>query len=199
MCSVLYEPDYIVFTGQTVDKNGNIINHYKDCSTDYWNELSGSYKCVTEGLAELTHGIDDERFADICLLAQSQDTNFLERALSLSTNYSYAGGYMLLRYFAFQSAENSGSVLNCSSSNMLASSVPNSVVSDSIVSAASMLWTDEQPATVADTGSELASAMNSITNAMLTPFGSTDSVLIGSDSLSTGLFSENKKSTNFLG
>ena len=126
----------------------------------------------------------------------------LEEALKLDTtsDYAYAGGYMLLRYLAFQSVNNDGSVLNSSSPNMLASSVPNPIVSDSIVSAASMLWTDEQPAAVADTGSELASSMASINNALLTPLDSTDSNLLGSDSLAADLFSDtNNKGLNFLG
>lgn len=175
--------------------HGEKIN---DVYYSLWKELSNGYDCVTEGLAELTHGVDDERFTEICRLAQATDTTRLEEALTSDTYDSYAGGYMLMRYFAFQSAKNDGSVLNSSSSNMLASSVPNSVVSDSIVSAASMLWTD-QLAAVADTGSELASSMASINNALLTPLDSTDANLYGADSLTSGLFSDSNKNQSFLG
>lgn len=90
MCAVLYDPDN------------------KDHGADLWEELRNNYLCVLEGIAELTHGIDDERFADICRLAQSSGTSRLESAFSSSTDYVYAGGYMLLRYFAKQSAENYG-------------------------------------------------------------------------------------------
>ena len=106
---------------------------------------------------------------------------------------------MLLRYFAKQVAYNVGETVS-SSPNMLTSSVPNPVVPNSVVSAASMLWTDEQPAAVADTGSELASSMASINNALLTSLDSTDSNVLGSDSLASDLFSDtNNKGLNFLG
>ena len=111
----------------------------------------------------------------------------------------YAGGYMLLRYLAKQSVVNYGSVLDSGSSNMVATSNSNSIASDSIVSAASMLWTDETAA-VADTGSELTSSMASINNALLTPLDSTDSNVLGYDSLASDLFSDtNNKGLNFLG
>ena len=186
-------------------------------------------KCIKEGSAELVHGIDDERLVDILwltnldregkytvdsyengVLVDSQEYLYseerpkdLEDALSLTStsDYAYAGGYMLLRYLAFQSEKNKnyGSVSNSSSSNMLASSVPNSVVSDPIISAASMLWTDETTAAVADTGSELASSMASINNALLTPLDSADANLFGADSLTSGLFSDSNKNQSFLG
>ena len=170
--------------------------------------------CLKEGAAELVHGIDDIRTFKIKELGLAAKSDTLSKALlgSLSDIADdiayenvvpedfYAGGYMLLRYFAFQSANNNGSVLNSGSPNMLASSVPNPVVPNSVVSAASMLWTDEQPAAVADTGSELASSMASINNALLTPLDSTDSNMLGSDSLASDLFSDtNNKGINFLG
>ena len=67
---------------------------------------------IKEGMAELTHGIDDTRGSDIKALASNSTT--LSRALVDSTtplgafynvdNPSYAGGYILLRYLAKQSA-----------------------------------------------------------------------------------------------
>ena len=71
-------------------------------------ELPGYIK---EGMAELTHGIDDARKKAITTLAG--DSTKLKTALSSSTNTvkisgitapSYAAGYMLLRYLAKQSA-----------------------------------------------------------------------------------------------
>ena len=161
--------------------------------------------CFREGSAELLHGIDDFRTEKIKDLVLATNSDKLETALSDMTpnhtyDINYAGGYMLLRYLAKQSVENYGSVLDSASSNMVATSNSNPIVSDSIVSAASMLWTDEQPAAVADTGSELASSMASINNALLTPLDSTDSNLLGSDSLASDLFSDtNNKGLNFLG
>ncbi len=66
---------------------------------------------IKEGVAELTHGIDDQRRSDIKTLAGNY--SLLEQALSLSSGYKsvsgvhapdYAGGYMLMRYLAKQSA-----------------------------------------------------------------------------------------------
>ena len=67
----------------------------------------------SEGLAELTHGADDGRKSEIINLAQSVNTDRLEKALyytySSSEDYydSYASGYMILRYLAKQVADNS--------------------------------------------------------------------------------------------
>ena len=67
---------------------------------------------IVEGMAELTHGIDDTRKGDIQKLAG--DSSLLSQALRLSTGYNYvsgvnapdyAGGYMLLRYLAKQASE----------------------------------------------------------------------------------------------
>lgn len=62
---------------------------------------------ITEGMAELTHGIDDARKPTIESLAN--DFTKLEESLSLTPGTgdtpSYAGGYMFLRYLAKQSAE----------------------------------------------------------------------------------------------
>ena len=66
---------------------------------------------MTEGMAELTHGIDDERAGDILTLATNP--SLLQQALRLSPDYNYmqdvwapdySGGYMLLRYLAYQTA-----------------------------------------------------------------------------------------------
>ena len=157
---------------------------------------------LREGLAELTHGIDDFRTSKIIELARTDKADFLEQTvfrpdLVLVGNYAeypYAGGYMLLRYLAKQSADNYGYVINNGSYNIISNSI-----SDSIASAASMLWTAETPA-VADTGSELTSSMTAIHNAMLTPLDSTDGNVLGADSLASDLFSDtNNKGLNFLG
>ena len=157
---------------------------------------------LREGLAELTHGIDDFRTSKIIELARTDKADFLEQTvfrpdLVLVGNYAeypYAGGYMLLRYLAKQSADNYDYVINNGSYNIISNSI-----SDSIASAASMLWTAETPA-VADTGSELTSSMTAIHNALLTPLDSADSNVLGSDSLASDLFSDtNNKGLNFLG
>ena len=64
---------------------------------------------IVEGMAELTHGTDDDRASEISYLANSPTA--LRNALSLyqGSYDSYAGGYMFLRYLAKQSAENAGS------------------------------------------------------------------------------------------
>lgn len=63
-----------------------------------------------EGMAELTHGIDDARKYDILSLANdSSKLSRLFRTDSSSGMESYAGGYMLLRYFAKQASDNANS------------------------------------------------------------------------------------------
>lgn len=65
---------------------------------------------VAEGLAELVHGIDDERLYAISNLAQKSESSYLKNyVFNLSTEYdcgedTYAGGYMLFRYLAKQTA-----------------------------------------------------------------------------------------------
>jgi hypothetical protein len=66
--------------------------------------------CVTEGAAELVHGIDDFRTLDIIALAQVSNADTLQEALYNMDPYTvydinYAGGYMLQRYFAKQVAD----------------------------------------------------------------------------------------------
>ena len=74
---------------------------------------------ITEGTAELVHGIDDFRGNVISSLAGS--SSLLESSLSLipgtGGRYEYASGYMFLRYLAKQGSEhygNSGSAGNLS-------------------------------------------------------------------------------------
>ena len=61
---------------------------------------------ITEGTAELIHGIDDKRTWDIENLAS--DSNYLKKKLSLSSgtgdSASYAAGYMFLRWLAKEGA-----------------------------------------------------------------------------------------------
>ena len=65
---------------------------------------------ISEGLAELVHGIDDERGSRIWDLAGgSTDTSRITSALDLNDTGTgdgdaYAGGYLFLRYFAKQAA-----------------------------------------------------------------------------------------------
>ena len=129
-----------------------------------WNGLATDYTCLTEGLAEMTRGVDFERFNEICALAQAANADRLQNGLVTSGAYDgYAGGYMLLRYFAKQTAENFSDTLNSVSGSMMVS-----CDTDSISSAASLLWTDDSTAAVADTGSLLTPSMTDISNAMLT-------------------------------
>ena len=58
---------------------------------------------IMEGMAELTHGTDDDRKSEITALATNPSG--LKNALSYDMYESYAGGYMFLRYLAKQGAE----------------------------------------------------------------------------------------------
>lgn len=71
---------------------------------DYYSYLP---KFIREGIAELAHGIDDKRADSIKFLAKNANT--LSNVVNVDNeytkkNYSYAGGYMLLRYFAKQTS-----------------------------------------------------------------------------------------------
>ena len=74
---------------------------------NYFNYLP---QFIKEGMAELTHGIDDERGSRIFELAGgTSDTTRLSAAVDVTntdtgTNDCYAGGYMFLRYLAKQGA-----------------------------------------------------------------------------------------------
>ncbi|SEH26841.1 hypothetical protein [Selenomonas sp. KH1T6] len=67
-------------------------------------------KFVKEGLAELVHGIDDERTSRIRKLATNSMVDYLKSMFTIRGTYydcgsdSYAGGYMLFRYLAKQAA-----------------------------------------------------------------------------------------------
>ncbi|SEH26846.1 Hemolysin-type calcium-binding repeat-containing protein [Selenomonas sp. KH1T6] len=66
---------------------------------------------VKEGLAELVHGIDDEREYSIRDLAVTGNEDYLKSLFSIRGTYydcgsdTYAGGYMLFRYLAKQAAD----------------------------------------------------------------------------------------------
>ena len=157
---------------------------------------SATPKYFKEGIAELVHGIDDFRTDDIISLANAEKVDHLSKVLQPNMDAgtdSYAGGYMLLRYFAKQSADNYFSTGSSVSSGMLA----NSVV-DPITSAVSDLRS-EPTAQVADTDCDLASSILSISNAMLTPLDNRNGNMLGSDSPVSGLFSDKKSGLNFLG
>ena len=136
MCAALYDPDHIEDLGYVENDKGELVHTLKDHGDDLWNELSETYDCVTEGLAELVHGIDDERFTDICRLAQSKNSDTLQSALNTSNYDSYAGGYMLLRYFAKQVSDYWNEGNTTQSNAMLASSGTDS--SESLVNLASI-------------------------------------------------------------
>ena len=72
---------------------------------------SGLPQFIKDGMAELTHGVDDERDDEIIKLAK--DPSALEQALDITKLYqhypAYAGGYMFLRYLAKQCATNTDS------------------------------------------------------------------------------------------
>ena len=76
-------------------------------NTYLWNNFTSGFAWLVEGLAELTHGIDDVRFSTICELSQGTNSERLERSLNSFTSDTYTSGYMLLRYFARQVADNS--------------------------------------------------------------------------------------------
>ena len=75
--------------------------------------ISNFYKLprfISEGMAELTHGIDDARRSTITALLESSNRSRLEAALAISTEYAsgddnYAAGYMFLRWLAKQVSE----------------------------------------------------------------------------------------------
>lgn len=79
---------------------------------------------ISEGAAELVHGIDDFRTTTISALALKANVEQLETAL-LNTEpptyaTSYSGGYMLLRYFAKQVADRANNVEVNASPNVAA-------------------------------------------------------------------------------
>ena len=78
-------------------------------NVDYFNDLP---QFIKEGMAELTHGIDDERYYTIYNLGgNSSSLNSALDVTNISTGAAsaYAGGYMFLRYLAKQGAANYGS------------------------------------------------------------------------------------------
>ena len=98
---------------------------------------------VTEGLAELVHGIDDIRTIDIIGLASSANTEYLTQVLQPNVNAggdSYAAGYMLFRYLAKQVADSANSQA-ANASPDVAATVP-SGVSGTLVSSSAMLLSD---------------------------------------------------------
>lgn len=90
---------------------------------NYFRDLPAA---VQEGLAELVHGIDDTRTQTINQYAQTANADALRNNLKLNiaSESSYAGGYMLFRYFAKQVAENSLGAMMTGSSGMIANSAP---------------------------------------------------------------------------
>ena len=71
---------------------------------NYFNALPNF---IAEGMAELTHGIDDQRQSDIITLAGNSsklNSNLNVKDTSSSKSTVYAAGYIFLRYLAKQSA-----------------------------------------------------------------------------------------------
>lgn len=106
---------------------------------------------IKEGMAELTHGIDDERGNDITVLAK--DAKKLSTSLSDATDASkvkasgvnapsYAGGYILLKYMAKQSATFTAN------SGQAAASGAHAVTDDELVEAPKLLIYDKGKAKV---------------------------------------------------
>ena len=102
---------------------------------------------IKEGMAELTHGIDDERREDIYSLAGSSGN--LSKALSTATDASkvkvgkinapsYAGGFILLRYLAQQVADSDLSDGIRENANKTAVSITN--VADSITAVTANMY-----------------------------------------------------------
>lgn len=60
------------------------------------------YGCITEGAAEVVHGIDDKRTSDI-IAAANAITSSLDKNPGTGNTAMYAGGYMMFRYMAAQS------------------------------------------------------------------------------------------------
>ena len=123
-------------------------------------------KYVTEGLAELVHGIDDFRTTDIIGLARSTNTEHLTQVLQPNVDAgsdSYAAGYMLFRYLAWQTANTvHGQEVN-ESSNVIATPATEGVVGE-LVSSSSMLTGNAM--TVSDLG-ENSLAIASIQNSLI--------------------------------
>ncbi len=77
-----------------------LVHAVMSANVDYYSNLPVSFK---EGSAELVHGIDDKRYAQI--VALSNDASSLKEAMTQSGMSSYAAGYIALRYLAKQAAE----------------------------------------------------------------------------------------------
>ena len=121
---------------------------------------------VTEGLAELVHGIDDFRTTDIISLSRSTNTEFLTTVLQPRVDAgssSYAAGYMLFRYLARQVAGTVNGQAANESPNVIATP-PVDVVGE-LASASSMLLSDN--GVVSSDCGESSLAITSIQNAMI--------------------------------
>ena len=86
---------------------------------------------ILEGMAELTHGIDDKRTSTIIDLAK--DYSKLKNAVDLNNTgvSAYSGGYMFLRYLAKQGSEHYGESL---SAKMMSAETSSVSVSGNMVS-----------------------------------------------------------------
>ena len=90
---------------------------------------------ITEGTAELVHGIDDTRASVISSLARN--SSLLENSLSLipgtGGDYEYASGYMFLRYLAKQSSAHSSKSSDFSGNKAITSSKNDITVKGSLL------------------------------------------------------------------
>lgn len=79
------------------------VHAVQAANIDFYHFLASNYLWFTEGSAELVHGIDDERIANI--VAITSDEGRFQQAFTSSPvtpEDPYSAGYILLRYFARQ-------------------------------------------------------------------------------------------------
>lgn len=82
---------------------------------------------ITEGLAELTIGIDEERASDITYLAKNPST-LLKNLNGSSTAYSYEAGYIFFRYLAKQASTTNKSLLGTANDDSFNNSVSGATI-----------------------------------------------------------------------
>ncbi|MBR4641407.1 MAG: hypothetical protein IKO74_01645 [Selenomonadaceae bacterium] len=95
------------YRGEGID---NVIAHeFTHVAQNTLMNSIGLPQFLTEGLADLTYGIDGDRWTEIYML--SNEPNFLKTYLDLDAygtgnEWYYAAGYMFYRYLAKQAADN---------------------------------------------------------------------------------------------
>ena len=152
-------------------------------------------RVLTEGLADLTQGVDDEQYDEVLGLAENSSLlsgvmadalnddivdSELNKKLNESTNYVYAAGYMFWRYLGKQIADNYSAGSDTGSST--GSDSGSSTGSDSGSSTGSDTGSDNGSDTGSNTGSDTGSIEDT---------GSTlvDDSLVAAESISASVFS----------